>query len=149
MKPDRLWLLRNLQPSSVAENWGDRVQSLTNLGRSISRQLYVCAKLRQNIIALVWIMTSALAEILGSIDRLSTVERQELMVELLQRNPLDDLAIPLMDSSFQGLDREAARSLLLEKLNSGLQQVNAGQVLDGELVFDRLQARLNQVQEAE
>jgi hypothetical protein len=94
-------------------------------------------------------MTSALAEILGSIDRLSTIERQELMVELLQRNSFDDLAIPQMDSSFQGLDYEAARSLLLEKLNAGLQQVNAGQVLDGELVFDRLQARLSQIQKAE
>jgi hypothetical protein len=88
-------------------------------------------------------MTSAVANILGAIDRLSTAERQELMMELLQRDA--DLAIPLMDSPFQGLDQAAAKSLLMEKLASGLTQVNAGQVLDGEMVFERLQARLNQV----
>ncbi len=94
-------------------------------------------------------MTSALADILGAIDQLSTTEHQELMVELLKRDSFSELSIPLMDSPFQGLDPDTARSLLLEKLNSGLQQVKTGKVLDGEAVFDQLQARLKQFQEAE
>jgi hypothetical protein len=88
-------------------------------------------------------MTSAVASILGAIDQLSTAERQELMIELLQRDA--DFSVPLMDSPFQGLDQAAAKLLLIEKLESGLKQVNSGQVIDGETVFERLQARLNQV----
>jgi hypothetical protein len=94
-------------------------------------------------------MTSALADILGAIDRLSTTEHQELIVELLKRDSFNNESLPAMESPFQGLDRDSARSLLLEKLESGLQQVKTGQVLDGEMVFDRLQARLKRVQEAE
>jgi hypothetical protein len=91
-------------------------------------------------------MTSAVASILGAIDQLSTTEWQELMMELSQRNEVFTLS---MDSPFQGLDQTAAKSLLIEKLESGLQRVKAGQVLDGEMVFDRLQTRLNKIQKAE
>jgi hypothetical protein len=90
-------------------------------------------------------MTSAVANILGAIDRLSTAERQELMRELYQR----DEELSTIASPFRGLDQTALKSLLIEKLESGLQQVRAGQVLDGEIVFDRLQNRLNQIRKAE
>jgi hypothetical protein len=83
-------------------------------------------------------MTSTVASILGEIDRLSTAERQELMIELLQRDT--DFSIPLMDSLFKGLDQTTAKSLLIEKLQSGLKQVNGGQVIDGETAFDLLES---------
>jgi hypothetical protein len=92
-------------------------------------------------------MTSTVAKILGAIDQLSTAERQELMMELFQRD--EELFTSSIDSPFQGLDQTASKLLLIEKLESGLQQVRAGQILDGEKVFDRLQNRLNQVRKAE
>jgi hypothetical protein len=92
-------------------------------------------------------MTSAVANILGAIDRLSIAERQELMMELFQRD--EDLSTSSIDSPFQGLDQASAKLLLIEKLKSGLQQVTTGQILDGEMVFDRLQTRLDKVRKAE
>jgi hypothetical protein len=92
-------------------------------------------------------MTSAVASILGAIDQLSIAERQELMMELSQRD--DNLSTISVDSPFRGLGQTASKSLLIEMLESGLQQVKAGQVLDGEMVFDRLQNRLNRVRKAE
>jgi hypothetical protein len=92
-------------------------------------------------------MNSAVANILGAIDQLSTTERQELMRELFQRD--EELFISSIDSPFQGLDQTDSKQLLVEKLESGLRQIRAGQVLDGEKVFDRLQNRLNQFRKAE
>jgi hypothetical protein len=92
-------------------------------------------------------MTSAVASILGAIDQLTAAERQELMMELFQRD--EALSTSPVDSPFRGLDRTASKALLIEKLESGLQQVKAGQMLDGEMVFDRLQNRLNQIRKAE
>jgi antitoxin ParD1/3/4 len=51
------------------------------------------------------------------------------------------------DPSFANLDRTGKRELLRQKLLSGLEQLQQGQVVDGEVVFDRLQAKLRQMTE--
>jgi hypothetical protein len=94
-------------------------------------------------------MTSAVAEILQSIEGLSLPEQQELIVALCDRTVIDE---PLewaigADPSFADLDRTGKRELLYQKLLSGLEQVQQGRVVDGEVVFDRLQAKLRQMSE--
>ncbi len=94
-------------------------------------------------------MTSAVAGILQSIEALSLPEQQELVVALCDRAVIDE---PLewsmgTDPSFANLDRTGKRELLRQKLLSGLEQVQQGRVVDGEVVFDRLQAKLRQMSE--
>jgi antitoxin ParD1/3/4 len=94
-------------------------------------------------------MTSAVAGILQSIERLSLPEQQELMVALCDRTGIDEAlewAIGA-DPSFADLNRTGKRELLRQKLLSGLEQVQQGRVVDGEVVFDRLQAKLRQMSE--
>jgi antitoxin ParD1/3/4 len=94
-------------------------------------------------------MTSAVAGILQSIAELSLPEQQELIVALCDRTVIDE---PLewaigADPSFADLDRTGKRELLRQKLLSGLEQVQQGRVVEGEVVFDRLQAKLRQMSE--
>jgi hypothetical protein len=94
-------------------------------------------------------MTSAVAGILQSIDGLSLPEQQELIVALCDRTVLDEPLEWAMgaDPSFADLDRTGKRELLRQKLLFGLAQVQQGRVVDGEVVFDRLQAKLRQMSE--
>ncbi len=94
-------------------------------------------------------MTSAVAGILQSIEGLSLPEQQELIVALCDRAVLDEPLEWAMgaDPSFANLDRTGKRDLLRQKLLSGLEQIQQGQVVDGEVVFDRLQAKLRQMSE--
>jgi hypothetical protein len=94
-------------------------------------------------------MTSTVAEILLSIEALSLKEQQEIVIALCDRVVIDE---PLesglgVDSIFRNLDLAAKRDLLLQKLLSGLEQIKQGRVVDGEIVFDRLQAKLRQMGE--
>jgi antitoxin ParD1/3/4 len=94
-------------------------------------------------------MTSAVAGILQSIEGLSLPEQHELIVALCDRAVIDE---PLewalgTDPSFADLDRTGKRELLRQKLLSGLEQVQQGRVVDGEVVFDRLQAKLRRMSE--
>jgi antitoxin ParD1/3/4 len=94
-------------------------------------------------------MTSAVAGILQSIEGLSLPEQQELIVALCDRAVIDE---PLewaigADPNFADLDRTGKRELLRQKLLSGLEQVQQGRVVDGEVVFDRLQAKLRRMSE--
>jgi hypothetical protein len=94
-------------------------------------------------------MTSAIATILQTIDALSLPEQQELMSALCDRVAIDEpLAFSLgADPAFATLDADGKRELLRQKLLSGLEQVKQGRVIDGEVVFDRLQAKLRQMSE--
>ncbi len=85
-------------------------------------------------------MTSTVAGILQSIDGLSLPEQQELIVALCDRAVIDESLEWAMgaDPSFANLDRTGKRELLRQKLLSGLEQVQQGRVVDGEVVFDRL-----------
>ncbi|MFM2428923.1 MAG: hypothetical protein RLZZ511_136 [Cyanobacteriota bacterium] len=94
-------------------------------------------------------MTSAVAGILQSIEALSLPEQQELIVALCDRMVIDE---PLewaigADPGFADRDRTGKRELLRQKLLSGLEQVQQGRVVDGEVVFDRLQAKLRRMSE--
>jgi hypothetical protein len=94
-------------------------------------------------------MTSTVAEILLSIEALSLREQQEIVIALCDRVIIDE---PLeaglgVDSIFRNLDLAAKRDLLLQKLLSGLEQIKQGRVVDGEIVFDRLQSKLRQMGE--
>lgn len=106
------------------------------------------AKIRVNVIH--WQhMTSTVAGILKSIEALSLPEQQELIVALCDRMAID---APLewtmsADPGFATLDRDGKRELLRQKLLSGLEQIQQGRVVDGEIVFDRLQAKLRQMSE--
>ena len=94
-------------------------------------------------------MTSTVVEILQSIDALSFPEQEEQIVALCDRAAIDE---PLQwamgtDPSFATLDRGGKRELLRQRLLSGLEQVQQGRVVDGELVFERLQSKLRQMGE--
>jgi hypothetical protein len=94
-------------------------------------------------------MTSAVATILDSIQALSISEQQELIVALCDRLTIEaplDYALGA-DPAFAELDTSGKRELLRQKLLSGLEQVKQGRVTDGEVVFDRLQAKLRQMSE--
>ena len=92
-------------------------------------------------------MTSTVVEILQSIDALSFPEQEELIVALCDRVAIDEpLAWTLgADPGFTDLDCAGKRELLRQKLLSGLEQIQQGRVVDGEVVFDRLQAKLRQM----
>jgi antitoxin ParD1/3/4 len=92
-------------------------------------------------------MTSTVATILDSIAALSVPEQQELMLALCDRVTLEEpLELSLgADPAFATLDNTGKRELLRQKLLSGLEQVKQGRVTDGDVVFDRLQAKLNQM----
>jgi hypothetical protein len=92
-------------------------------------------------------MTSAVATILDSIEALSIIEQQELMIALCDRIAVDEpLEFALgADPAFAELDNAGKRELLRQKLLSGLEQVKQGRVTDGKVVFDRLQAKLRQM----
>jgi hypothetical protein len=94
-------------------------------------------------------MTSTVAEILQSIEALSFSEQQELIRALCDRDLIDpQLEVSLgADPIFAPLDLEGKRDVLRQKLLSGLEQVQQGQVVDGEAVFERFQARLRQMGE--
>jgi hypothetical protein len=94
-------------------------------------------------------MTSAVAGILQSIEGLSLPEQQELMVALCDRVVVDEPLEFAMgaDPGFANLDPLGKRELLRQKLLSGLAQIQAGKVVDGEIVFDRLQAKLRRMSE--
>ncbi len=94
-------------------------------------------------------MTSTVAGILQSIEGLSFPEQQELIVALFDRATID---APLewsmgADPAFASLDCTGKRELLRQKLLSGLEQVQQGRVVDGDVVFDRLQAKLRRMSE--
>jgi hypothetical protein len=83
-------------------------------------------------------MTSAVAGILQSIEALSVPEQQELIVALCDWVTIDE-ALPWTlgaDPSFADLDGTGKRELLRQKLLSGLEQIQQGRVVDGEVVFD-------------
>jgi hypothetical protein len=94
-------------------------------------------------------MTSAVAGILQSIEGLSLPEQEELMLALCDRALMDEPLEWAMgaDPSFAELDPAGKRELLRQKLLSGLEQVQQGRVVDGEVVFDRLQAKLRRMSE--
>lgn len=94
-------------------------------------------------------MTSTVAGILQSIEGLSLPEQQELMVALCDRALTHEPLEWTMgaDPSFANLDRIGKRELLRQKLLSGLEQVKQGGVVDGDVVFDRLQAKLRRMSE--
>jgi hypothetical protein len=92
-------------------------------------------------------MTSAVAGILQSIEGLSLPEQEELMLALCDRAMMD---APLewamgADPRFAELDLLDKRALLRQKLLAGLEQVQQGKSVDGEVVFERLQAKLHQL----
>jgi antitoxin ParD1/3/4 len=92
-------------------------------------------------------MTSTVATILQTIEALSHPEQQELVMALCDRVTIDEpLEFALgADPAFAILDADGKRELLRQKLLSGLEQVKQGCVTDGEIVFDRLQAKLCQL----
>jgi hypothetical protein len=102
-------------------------------------------------------MTSTVASILQIIEALSQSEQQELMIAICDglrpteghRVTIDEpLEFALgADPAFATLDADGKRDLLRQKLLSGLEQVKQGRVTDGEIVFDRLQAKLRQMSE--
>ena len=94
-------------------------------------------------------MTATVAGILQSIEGLSIPEQQELIVALCDRAAIDEPLEWTMgaDPSFANLDRTGKRELLRQKLLSGLEQVQQGRVVDGDVVFDRLQAKLRRMSE--
>jgi antitoxin ParD1/3/4 len=102
-------------------------------------------------------MTSTVADILQSIDALSQSEKQELVMALCDGlRPTDGHRVTIdeplefalgADPVFALLDTDGKRELLRQKLLSGLEQVKQGRVTDGEVVFDRLQAKLRQMSE--
>jgi hypothetical protein len=94
-------------------------------------------------------MTSTVASILQTIEALSQSEQQELMIAMCDRVTIDEpLEFALgADPAFATLDADGKRDLLRQKLLSGLEQVKQGRVTDGEIVFDRLQAKLRQMSE--
>jgi hypothetical protein len=94
-------------------------------------------------------MTSTVASILQTIEALSQSEQQELMIAMCDRVTIDEpLEFALgADPAFATLDADGKRDLLRQKLLSGLEQVKQGRVIDGEIVFDRLQAKLHQMSE--
>jgi hypothetical protein len=94
-------------------------------------------------------MTSAVAGILQAIEALSLSEQQELVVALCDRITIDEpLAWTLgADPDFADLDCAGKRELLRQKLLSGLEQIQQGRVVDGEVVFARLQAKLRRMNE--
>jgi hypothetical protein len=51
------------------------------------------------------------------------------------------------DPIFANLDTQGKREALRQKLLSGLAQVKQGNVTDGELVFEQLQAKLRRMSE--
>jgi hypothetical protein len=102
-------------------------------------------------------MTSTVASILQIIEALSQSEQQELVMAMCDglrpteghRVTIDEpLEFALgADPAFATLDADGKRDLLRQKLLSGLEQVKQGRVTDGEIVFDRLQAKLRQMSE--
>ena len=94
-------------------------------------------------------MTATVAGILQSIEGLSIPEQQELIVALCDRAAIDEPLEWTMgaDPSFANLDLTGKRELLRQKLLSGLAQVQQGRVVDGDVVFDRLQAKLRRMSE--
>jgi hypothetical protein len=94
-------------------------------------------------------MTSTVASILQTIEALSQSEQQELVMAMCDRVTIDEpLEFALgADPAFATLDANGKRDLLRQKLLSGLEQVQQGRVTDGEIVFDRLQAKLRQMSE--
>ncbi|BAS54956.1 MULTISPECIES: hypothetical protein [Leptolyngbya] len=95
-------------------------------------------------------MTSAVIEILKSIEALSHAEQQELIRALCDREMDQPLEVSLgADPSFDTFDAESKREALRQKLLSGLEQVQQGRVVDGEVVFERFQARLRQMSESQ
>jgi hypothetical protein len=94
-------------------------------------------------------MTSTVASILQTIEALSQSEQQELVMAMCDRVTIDEpLEFALgADPAFATLDADGKRDLLRQKLLSGLEQVKQGRVTDGEVVFDRLQAKLRQMSE--
>jgi hypothetical protein len=95
-------------------------------------------------------MTSAVIEILKSIEALSHSEQQELIRALCDREIDQPLEVSLgADPVFDTFDAEGKREALRQKLLSGLEQVQQGQVVDGEVVFERFQARLRQMSESQ
>jgi hypothetical protein len=95
-------------------------------------------------------MTSTVADILQSIEALSLSEQQELMIALCNRVAIDEPLAWAMgaDPAFANLDLAEKREVLRQKLLSGLGQLQRRQVVDGEVVFERLQARLRQISES-
>jgi hypothetical protein len=94
-------------------------------------------------------MTSTVADVLQTIEALSQSEQQELVMALCDRVTINEpLEFALgADPAFATLDAAGKRELLRQKLLSGLEQVKQGRVTDGEIVFDRLQAKLRQMSE--
>jgi hypothetical protein len=94
-------------------------------------------------------MTSTVASILQTIEALSQSEQQELVMAMCDRVTIDEpLEFALgADPAFATLDANGKRDLLRQKLLSGLEQVKQGRVTDGEIVFNRLQAKLRQMSE--
>jgi hypothetical protein len=96
-------------------------------------------------------MTSAVAGILQSIAALSLSEQQELMIALCDQVVIDEPIEVAMgaDPIFANLDAAGKREILRQKLLSGLDQIQQGRVVDGEVVFDRLQAKLRQISDSQ
>jgi hypothetical protein len=94
-------------------------------------------------------MTTTIATILHQIETLTLPEQQEIAIALLDRvTEPAPLAFALgPDPSFANLDTQGKREALRQKLLSGLEQVKQGNITDGELVFEQLQAKLRRMSE--